>query len=326
MRRFGRWLGRGLLGAVALGALLYVFGPYEPVDTDVSFDARQLDGGVGAYFARVESAYGDITEGVEKRVIWAGEAEARSPLALLYIHGFSATSEEIRPVPDRVAQALGANLVYTRLTGHGRGGAAMAEARAGDWMRDTAEALAVARAVGEEVIVISTSTGGTLVALAMLDPAMREGVRGAVFLSPNFGINDPMAWALTLPAARGFVPLVIGAERSWGAVNALQEKYWSTRYPSVAVLPMAALVKEAVARDYSGVGVPALFHYAQEDQVVDAKATAQLAARWGGAVHSVVLAPEAEVEDSRHVLAGDIVSPKQTEAAVEMILSWIKGL
>ena len=326
MRRFGKWLGRALLSCAALGSLLYFLGPYEPVETDVSFDPQRFGEGVEAYFASVESAYDDITEGVQKRVVWAGEAEVRTPLSVLYVHGFSATSEEIRPVPDRIAAALGANLVYTRLTGHGRGGAAMAEASAGDWMRDTAEALAAARAVGDEVIVISTSTGGTLAALAMLDPAMREGVKGAVFVSPNFGLNDPLAWVLTLPAARYFVPLIAGQERSWAAANAQQEKYWSTRYPTVAVLPMAALVKEALARDYSGVTVPALFHYASDDQVVDADATAYFAAHWGGAVSEALLADEARVEDSRHVLAGDIVSPEQTEVAYGIILNWINGL
>lgn len=326
MRQFGKWLGRALLGLAALGSLMYFLGPYEPVETDVSFQPRRFGEGVQVYFESVESAYDDITEGVEKRVIWAGQAETRTPLSVLYIHGFSATSEEIRPVPDRVAEALGANLVYTRLTGHGRSGAAMAEARAGDWMADTAEALAAARAVGDEVIVISTSTGGTLVALAMLDPMMRERVKGAVFISPNFGLNDPLAWILTLPAARSFVPLIAGKERSWGAVNALQEKYWSTRYPTVAVLPMAALVKEALGRDYSGVTVPALFHYATADQVVDAAATARFAQGWGGAVSEVLLPEDAVVEESHHVLAGDIVSPERTDDAVEMLLKWINGL
>lgn len=326
MRALGKWLGRLLLGLVAAGSLLFFLGPYEPVKTEVSFDPARFEGGVQAYFERTESAYEDLREGVEKRVIWAGEPEARTAVSVLYVHGFSATSEEIRPVPDRVAQALGANLVFTRLAGHGRSGAAMAEPSAGDWMEDTAEALAAAKAVGEEVIVLSTSTGGTLVALALLDPVMREGVKGVVFVSPNFGINDPMAWVLTLPAARQFVPLIAGDQRAWGAVNALQEKYWSTRYPTVAVLPMAALVKEAWRRDYQAVTVPALFHYDRGDQVVEAAQTERFLQGWGGAVSQVVLPDEAVVEESRHVIMGDIVAPAQTEAAIDMILNWVNSL
>ena len=44
----------------------------------------------------------------------------------------------------------------------------MAEATASGWMQDMAEGLAAARAVGDKVMVISTSTGGTLAAAAAL--------------------------------------------------------------------------------------------------------------------------------------------------------------
>jgi len=107
----------------------WLFGPREKVDLTADFDPRKFGEGVQVYFESVESGFDDITPGVEKRVIWQdGFKEQRTPVSILYVHGFSATSEEIRPVPDRLADALGANLVYTRLTGHGRGGDAMAEA------------------------------------------------------------------------------------------------------------------------------------------------------------------------------------------------------
>ena len=68
-------------------------------------------GDLDAHFVRVESAYDDITPGCEKRVQWHDEAGQVTDIALLYVHGFSATSEEVRPVPDNVAAALGANIV-----------------------------------------------------------------------------------------------------------------------------------------------------------------------------------------------------------------------
>ncbi|RFP89854.1 alpha/beta fold hydrolase [Rhodobacteraceae bacterium 63075] len=326
MKRFGKWLGGLLIGLLGLGSLAYFIGPYEPVETDVSFDPRRFGEGVGVYFESVESAYDDITEGVQKRVIWAGERETRTPVSVLFVHGFSATSEEIRPVPDRVAEALGANLVFTRLTGHGRPGAALAEASVRDWMEDLAEGLAAARAVGEEVIVMSVSTGGTLAALSALDAEMSAQVKGYVFISPNFGINDPMAPLLTMPGARHVLPLVAGAERSWEPVSERQEKYWTTRYPTVAVFPMAALVKHAVDRDYSDVTVPALFHFSDKDLVVKPEVTRALAARWGGPVTLAPLSEKHDVSASHHVIAGDITAPEHTGRAVTLILSWIEEL
>ena len=138
MRRLGKWLGRGILAAVVVMAGMWAFGPYEPVDVHATFEPRRFGEGVQVYFESVEAGFDDITPGTQKRVIWAGAQETRTPVSILYVHGFSATSEEIRPVPDRIASELGANLIYTRLAGHGRPGAALAEVTVGDWMADIA--------------------------------------------------------------------------------------------------------------------------------------------------------------------------------------------
>lgn len=330
MRVFGKWLGRVLLALVVLGGLAWMFGPYEPVDVDVSFDESLLDGGAGPYLAGRESRFGDITEGVEKRVIWVGEPEAQTDIAVLYVHGFSATSEELRPVPDRIAERLGANLVFTRLRGHGRPGEEMGKARVKDWMEDTAEALAVARKAGREVIVISTSTGGTLIAEALLQPELASDVKAAVFVSPNFGINDGRAWMLTLPGARWWLPPIVGRERAWEATSEAQGKFWTTRYPVQAVLTLAALAQHARAQDYAQVEVPALFYYSAEDRVVDAGETDAIAAAWGRAAGNaatvVPLPEEADVIGNRHVIAGWIASPGNTDATVAVIEGFLDGL
>ncbi|MEP3332842.1 hypothetical protein [Sedimentitalea sp.] len=148
MRKLGKILGRIIAGLVGIAAVIWWLGPYEPVDLSAEFELRKFGEGVQVYFESIESRYPDITPGTEKRVVWAGQSETRTPISILYLHGFSATSEEIRPVPDRIAQELGANLVFTRLRGHGRGGEAMAGATVADWMYDLAEGLAAARAKG----------------------------------------------------------------------------------------------------------------------------------------------------------------------------------
>lgn len=321
-----RWTGR-LLGLAAIAAAaLFAFGPYEPVDTDMSFDPAALGDDPAAYFAAQEARFDDIRPNTEKRILWAGQPGARTPLTVLYFHGFSATAQEIRPVPDRVAEALGANLVFTRFTGHGRSADAMAEATAGAWLKDAAEAMAVARAVGDEVLILSTSTGGTLAALTALDPQAGQGIKGIVFVAPNFGINNPAAPVLTFPAARVWLPKLFGARRSFEPRTAEQAKYWTTEYPSVAVLPLAALVKHAVAQDWGQARVPALFYFSDADQVVVSARTHEVAAAWGGPVTQVMQDAGPGVDPSMHVIAGDIISPATTEKAVVLILEWAKGL
>ncbi|MDP5216842.1 alpha/beta fold hydrolase [Ruegeria sp. 2205SS24-7] len=326
MRAFGRFLGRVLLVLLVAGGLLWVFGPYEQVDLKARFDPRKFGEGVQVYFEAVESRFDDITEGTEKRVIWQPSfKEQRTPYSVLYLHGFSATSEEIRPVPDRVAEALGANLVYTRLRGHGRGSAAFAEGNATAWMQDAAEGLAAARATGDKVVVIATSTGATLAAAAALDPDLDQDIAAMVLVSPNFGINDPMAWVLTLPAARYWLPLLMGEERSFEPRNAGQKKYWTTSYGWPPVLSMAALVKKVVTLDISQANVPVLFLFSDEDRVVRPDRTREVADRWSGPATIQTVTMGQGDDPYAHVIAGDIMSPGQTDAAVAAILTWLQA-
>lgn len=322
----GRWPLRGLFGAGALASLLFAFGPYEPVPLTAHFDASLLEGGVGPYFDRVEARFDDITPGTRKRVIWQpGFEDRRTPVSLLYVHGFSATSEEIRPVPDRVAAALGANLVFTRLQGHGRGGAALADADVAGWVADLAEGLAAARAVGDRVVVMATSTGATLMAAAALDPELSAGVAAVIFVSPNFGINDSAAPLLTLPAARYWVPLVAGSEHSYVPQSDGQARYWTTAYPTRALMPMAALVRRVAKLDFTRARIPALFWLSDEDRVVRPDISRRIAGRWGGPARVQTVRMGVGDDPNSHVIAGDILSPGQTEAAITGMTDWLRA-
>ncbi|SIO04332.1 alpha/beta hydrolase [Vannielia litorea] len=320
------WL-RWLLALFLLVAGLWWLAPRTPVETEISFDPGQIGADVEAYLAAREMQFSDIVPGTEKQVIWAGESGARTPLAVLYIHGYSAAAPEIAPVPQQVARALGANLHFTRLAGHGRSADAMAEPSAGDWLEDMAEALAVADRIGEQTLILATSTGATLVtSTAAEHPEAMARVKGMVFVSPNFAVNSRAAFLLRAPFVAHWLPLVMGERRGFTPLNEAQARYWTEEYPVAALLPMAALVHHARTADHARITTPALFWFSDADAVVDARATRAVAARWGGPV--TLLSPElTEADDpSAHVIAGDIVSPGQTAATTAAILDWMKSL
>ncbi len=324
MKWIAKMLGYVLLGLVLIVAALWLFGPYE--DATLESAGIRVTGDLDTYFMGVEAVFDDITPGVEKRVIWADSPGARTEWAILYVHGFSATSQEIRPVPDLLADALGANLIYTRLQGHGRSGDAMATGTVQGWVTDLDEGLQAARIAGRKVLVLSTSTGGTLVAALSQDKNMMRDVAGLIFVSPNFGLNNPVARLLSWPAARYWLPPLAGAQRSFEARNDDHAMYWSTSYPSVSVMPMAALIDAVNAQDHSGQTLPALFMFSADDQVVRPDITAQVAQAWGGpsTVINPVMGPGDDVQS--HVIAGDILSPGQTQAAYQAMLDWVRGL
>jgi pimeloyl-ACP methyl ester carboxylesterase len=305
---------------------VWVFGPLEPAKMDVGFDANLLGENLNSYLMVQEKKFNDITIGVQKRVIWADKVGKKTPLSIIYIHGFSATSEEIRPVPDQIASALKANLYYTRLTGHGRSPMAMAEPNVADWMSDMAEAIAIGRKIGQRIIVISTSTGSTLSATAALNPILSRDISGFIFISPNFGINNPFAKLLTWPAARWWVPLIAGKMRHSTPRNKQHSKFWTTTYPTIAAIPMAAIVKAVTEQDFSKVTIPALFYFSLEDKVVDPEATKNMTRKWGGRKKIINVTMTEQDDKYSHIVTGNIVSPNQTDYTVRETIKWISSL
>ena len=313
----------------AIAALLIVIAclavtfPRDGVDRELSFDETALPDDLDAYLAASEAQVAGLTEGSAKHIVWAGAVGAKMPLAFVYVHGFSATAAEIRPVPDNVAKAAGANLYFMRLVGHGQSGDALAQATAGDWVEDMAQAMAIGRRLGDRVVLVATSTGAPLAAIAATDAGLRDGLAGVVMISPNFGLKSAAGVILDMPLARWWGPVVAGATRSFEPVNDQHAAHWTHTYPTTALFPMAALVREGRGLDFSTAKVPLLLIYAEADQVIDPARIPGVADAWGGAVTTEKMVVGPGDDPYSHVIAGDILSPGQTARATEVILGWM---
>lgn len=199
----------------------------------------------------------------------------------------------------------------------------MAAATAGDWIDDTAEALAIGRAIGERVVVIATSTGATLAAWAASRPELSEDLAALVLIAPNFRVQGTGSELLSGPWGGQLARLLLGAERGFQPRNDLQAHLWTSSYPTEAILPMAAMVALANRTPLEQVDAPALFVFSDEDRVVDARATRAVIARWGGATETAVVT---EADDpNRHVIAGDAFSPSTTRALSDRVVTWLRA-
>ncbi|MEF2549974.1 alpha/beta fold hydrolase [Aurantimonas sp. A2-1-M11] len=303
----------------------WLFGPREPVDTTITFDPTAIGSDPDTYLARTEADIPNLRPNAQKEIVWAYPASrARTPIALVYVHGFSSAKGETRPLADLVAASLGANLFYTRLTGHGRDGAAMEQAEVNAWVNDLAEAVAIGRSLGNRVIVIGSSTGGTLATFGATRPGLMEDVAGLVLISPNFGLRDRWAFVLDLPWARDILPLIGGETRGFEPASDAQASNWTTSYPIGALVPMAALVRATLRADISDITIPVLALFSRDDQIVDPAATEAVMARWQ-APHELVEVSESG-DPAHHVLAGDIVSPQTTDELAARIVAWVESL
>ena len=271
-----------------------------------------------------EAAYPDIKPGNAKGIVWNSTAQKKTPWSVVYIHGFSASRLESAPLSDKVAKILGANAFHTRLTGHGRTGAAMAEAKPQDWMADTLEAVRIGQTLGEKVLVISCSTGSTLSTWLATSPEANR-VAAHIFLAPNYGPKDKNSEIINTPWGKQLATIIMGPTRSWAPENSQVANAWTTSYPSQAVFPMMALVKSVRDSDLSKFKTPVMMIYSEKDTVVDPIETKAVFQRIGSAV-KVLEAVTYSENEGQHMLVGDIRSPGSTEIAAKDIAKWVQSL
>lgn len=307
------------------GGALWLFGPREPVDTTVRFDPAAVGRDPVAYLQQAEAAVPNVNPETAKEIVWAYPASrARTPLALVYVHGFSGDRRELAPVPQEVARRLGANLFLTRLAGHGRGLEALAEPTANDWLNDLAEALAIGRRIGERLVVLATSNGGSLATWGASLPGFTENVDGLVLFAPAYRIADRRASLLTAPYGRKIADFLTGGGLELPLAAPGADAPQTVTLPTASLLPLAALADHVRGLDVGAIGLPALFVYSPNDQIIDAVETESVIQRWGGPVE-VLLVPETS-DPTGHMVAGDIFSPETNATVIDAVTAWIERL
>ncbi len=318
-----RWfvaVAAGLVLLIATGA--YVLTP-APLVYDVP-DPELLDD-LDDYLRNREALVAErsgLVPRTQKRIVWQTEGQA-TDIAVLYLHGFSATRQELAPLPEAVANALGANLFETRLAGHGLERDALVGVTAEDWLVDAAEALAIGARIGRQTVLIGASTGATL-GIAMADQPLAQSVAALILISPNFAPRDPAARWLTRPGGALIVRYVIGDSYSWTPHNQTQARYWTTSYPTVTLVEMMRLVDYAEAELPLTLDAELLMLISQRDTIVSPGAALEAFAKIDAPAKRLI--EMGQVGDpAQHVLAGHILSPETTDTVVEHIVTFVSS-
>lgn len=321
--RTGLLLGGGLLTALFLG---YAVGPRvrppaltsglrgglpEPV---VPASLDELDGWLAQSEAKVPALRPELAKGI----VWASERRERTPLSLVYLHGFSASRRESSPLCEELGRKLGANVFFARLHGHAQDSEAMGQAQAIDWYNDALEALAIGARIGEKVVLIGTSTGGTL---ATWLAARTPGVHAVILLSPNFGLKGTGSSLLLRPWGLQLARRVIGTHRTWQPANELEARYWTSSYRVEVVLQLAATVEVLSSVDLTAVTTPTQIFYTESDELLDVERIRTRFAELGSAQKQLIAIP-----GGHHILVGDVLAPANTEPVAKQILEFLGTL
>lgn len=264
-----------------------------------------------------EAQFSDIVEGSEKHIRWYKNSKQKTELAFVYLHGFSASRQELSPTTERLADQFQANAFYARLQGHGRSDDAMGEATVQGWKNDAKQAYLIGKKLADKVIVVSTSTGGTLATWLAAQPFASDMLAN-IMISPNYDVASSLAKIVTWPGGLTIARWIEGDYHSFTPMSEAHDRYWTNRYPIEAILPMFELLDEVQEQDKSGIKSPQLMIYSPDDKVIDIDAIERTAKEFSSANVELELFTKS-TDPYQHVLSGDACSADSTDAMIQLL-------
>ncbi|WP_163711922.1 alpha/beta hydrolase [Mangrovibacterium lignilyticum] len=261
---------RILLATLLFLLFLYVVGPQFPAPEltnelpKVEVQLRNLD----QYLAKKESKL-PVKPDNQSVVVWANDSlKQQTEWCLLYLHGFSASRMEGFPTHVNFAAHFGMNAYLPRLASHGLDVSEPLLDMTPDRLYESAkEALQIAHLLGKKVIIMSTSTGGTLsLKLAAEFPDLTDAL---ILLSPNVAINNKAAFMLSQPWGLQIARQVYDGDYRYVNTNFDDEEcaYWNCFYRLEAVVYLEQLVNATmVPRTFNQVKAPVFLGYYYKDE------------------------------------------------------------
>ncbi len=261
----------------------------------------------------------------EAKIIWTDSTHQPTEYAIVYLPGFSASQMEGDPVHQQIAKKFKCNLYLARLAEHGIDTTEeMINLTAEKYWESAKQAYAIGKKIGKKVIVMSTSTGGTL---SLQLAASFPEIAGLVMYSPNIEVNNPAAPLLNNPWGLQIGRLVKkGKYVNVMYTDSAYPKYWNTHYRLEAVVALQNLMEATMNEDlFKKINQPvlALYYYkdeAHQDNVVKVSAIQKMFARIATPDSLKIL--KAMPNTGNHVLASPILSKdvlgveKETEAFI----------
>jgi len=248
--------------------IVYSLGPhpttplYKKKLPNVPSDASALED----YIKMKESGH-KLKPDNQARLIWYDSLKQKTEYAIVYLPGFTASQAEGDPVHRNTALKFGCNLYLSRLAEHGIDTTdALVNLTVDKYWESAEEALAIGKQIGNKVILMGTSTGGTF---ALMLAAKYPDVNALLMLSPNIAINDPFAFLLNSRWGLQIAHSVLqsGYIKSKDE-RAIYKQYWSTPYRVEAAVELEELLETSMTPEtFKRVTQPALSLYYYKDKI-----------------------------------------------------------
>ena len=264
--RFLKWL---LIIVVIIG-IIYLLGPspatpvYKTDMPAVPADANALE-----VYVNNNEAQHKLKPNNQARIIWANDSlKQKTAYSIVYLHGYSASQEEGSPIHTSIAKEFGCNLYLSRLAEHGIDTTdAMINLTPEEYWESAKQAFAIGKQLGNKVILMGTSTGGTnALQLAATYP---DDVAALVLLSPNIAIDNSSAYLLNNHWGFQLAKLITGD----GYVNSKDQRpifkeYWYSHYPLQSAVQLEEMLETTMTpENFKKVTQPVLMLYYYKDEI-----------------------------------------------------------
>ena len=264
--RFIKWL----IIVAAILEIVYLFGPspatpvYKTEMPAVPADAASLE----TYIKNNEAQH-KLKPNNEARIIWNNDSmKNKTEYAIVYLHGFSASQEEGKPIHTNIAKEFGCNLYLSRLAEHGIDTTdPMINFTADENWESVKQALAIGKQLGNKVVLMGTSTGGTNA--LQLAAAYPNDVAAIVLLSPNIALFDNKAWLLNNHWGLQIAKIVTGDDYITSAdQRPIFKEYWYSHYGLQPLVQLQEMLETTMTKEtFEKVKQPLLMLYYYKDDV-----------------------------------------------------------
>lgn len=295
--------------------------------SDIPRDLTKLDD-----FLAKKEASKNLKPGAEARIVWQSpKHRKKTEYALVYLHGFRASHPEGHPVHQKIADFLEANLFLSRMQEHGiKTNNALRNLTEDKLLQSARFAFTVGKRIGKKVILMGTSTGGSLALYLAARSPSRARIAGLILYSPLirfFGMKEKFLQYKLSRAILRYIPgkshLVKTPQTTYA-----EDQIWYSDYALQGALALGAFVDHYMQSSlYKQIECPVFvgFYYKnqrEQDTVVSVNAIKGLITRLrsnGQRVHSANF-PNAE----SHVICNALVS-KSVQNVINETSAFLKS-
>lgn len=262
---------KGLGIFLVIMTVVYLFGPrveFDRIEPN-PFTYDYAPGAVEEILRGRDAEILDLKEGNGSQLYWANETKSKTEFVVLYLHGFSASTSEGIDVYPNYAKSIGANAIAVRLYDSGRNSKDTFKGLTPKLMMDSAkDAIALAKCLGDKVIVISCSTGGTY---STYLSGYDDQIVAQVLMSPNIGLYDETSKLVLKPWGRKLLNALQGGEyNNVDHYTDEQKKFWNDAYHNDGILALVDLLDQTMKEEhFQKITIPTLviaFYTNEEEQ------------------------------------------------------------